>query len=139
MGADLAPPDPIHATLIDTARALLNPLTLAREDMNAATVGCALRAANGTVYTGICIHLSCGLGFCAEAAAIADMIKDGQTDIVAIVAVTHDRILSPCGRCREMMIQVDQANGATEVILSQTRSVALATLLPAHWLSPSES
>lgn len=126
-------------TLIGTARALVKPMTLARPDMGAATVGCALLAANGQVYEGVCIHLSCGLGFCAEATAIANMIKDGETRIQEIVAVSADSILSPCGRCREMMLQVNQSNADAEVILSESKTVKLGSLLPDHWLSAPES
>ncbi len=114
-------------------------MTLTRPDMDAATVGCALLAANGKIYEGVCIHLSCGLGFCAEAAAIANMIKDGETKIDQIVATSTDSLLSPCGRCREMMIQVSPQNAETDVILSESRSVKLKSLLPEHWLSTPES
>ncbi|HSM82763.1 MAG TPA: cytidine deaminase, partial [Nodosilinea sp.] len=84
--------------LIEIARRNVRPIALARPDAQAATVGCALLAGNGRVYEGVCIHLPCGLGFCAEAAAIAAMLKDGETQITTIVAVTPDGILSPCGR-----------------------------------------
>ncbi|MCI5157031.1 MAG: cytidine deaminase [Candidatus Electrothrix sp. AUS1_2] len=105
-------------TLITKAQALLNPMTLSSPHMSAATVACVLLAANGKIYEGVCIHLSCGLGFCAEAAAVANMIKDGETVIQQIVAVSDDAILSPCGRCREMMVQVSVKNFETEVIIS---------------------
>ncbi len=121
--------------LIERASSLVNPITLSREDMDAATVGCALLAANGNLYEGVCIHLSCGLGFCAEAAAIANMIKDGETRILGIVAVSGSGVLSPCGRCREMMVQVDERNMDTEILLDETRTATLRELLPEHWLS----
>ncbi|MFW5699072.1 MAG: cytidine deaminase family protein [Planctomycetota bacterium] len=127
------------AALIATARSLVHPLTLSRPDMNAATVGCALCACNNRVYHGVCIHLSCGLGFCAEAAAMANMVKDGETRIRTIVAAAADGILSPCGRCREMMVQVDSANLDAAVILSESSVVSLRSLLPAHWLGDSDS
>lgn len=125
--------------LVERARALVNPMTLSRPDMDAATVGCALLAANGQIYEGVCIALSCGLGFCAEASAIANMIKGGETRIQKIVAVSTNSILSPCGRCREMMIQVNQSNGDADVILSESKTVKLSSLLPEHWLSINES
>lgn len=127
--------EPMFTILIDRAGALVKPMTLARSGMDAATVGCALLAANGQIYEGVCIHLACGLGFCAEAAAIASMIKGGETKIDSIVAVSASSILSPCGRCREMMIQVASSNRETNVILSASRSVKLKSLLPEHWLS----
>ena len=90
-----------HAELVARAKTLVKPMTLTEPDLSAATVGCVLVTENGS-YEGVCIHLSCGLGFCAEAAAIANMIKGGETKIKAIVAVSSNAI-SPCGRCWEMM------------------------------------
>jgi cytidine deaminase len=43
------------------------------------------------------------------------------------------RILPPCGRCRELILQVDPGNGATRVILPGGVMRAQA-LLPDHWL-----
>jgi cytidine deaminase len=120
--------------LISVARALVRPIQLSRNDMNAATVGCALLSREGNLYTGVCVHLSCGLGFCAEAAAIADMLKAGETEIHKIVAASALDILPPCGRCREMMVQVDEGNFETRVILEDGGDVALAELLPHHWM-----
>jgi cytidine deaminase len=82
---------------------------------------------------GVCIHLSCGLGFCAEPAAAAEMIKSGETRIESIVAVTGDRILAPCGRCREFLAQIDPRNAAALVILGEDHAVPLRELLPWHW------
>ena len=120
--------------LISIARKNVAPIQLAGEDLNAATVGCALLCENGKVYEGVCVHLSCGLGFCAEAAAIANMIRDGQTRIVRIVAVSKNRILSPCGRCREMMVQVNIGNLHCDVVMPSRECVKLEVLIPNHWM-----
>jgi cytidine deaminase len=40
------------------------------------------------------------------------------------------RVLSPCGRCREFIRQIDPANIDTEVVLGRDRSVKLRELLP---------
>ena len=120
--------------LISRAKQLVNPITLARPDMDAATVGCALLAGNGKVYEGVCISLSCGIGFCAEAAAIANMVKDGETRIQTIVAASRNKILSPCGRCREMMAQVNELNFNADVIMPNGFIVKLQSLLPHHWM-----
>ena len=95
----------------------------------------ALLVANGRIYDGVCIHLSYGLGFCAEAAAMANMIKDGETRIVAIAAVSADAVLSPCGRCREMMLQVSAENAETEVVVDEDSAIKLKQLQPRHWLA----
>ena len=44
-------------------------------------IASALETANGAVYTGICIDVPCSIGICAEQAAIADMLKHGETQI----------------------------------------------------------
>ncbi len=62
-----------YAELIARAKTLVRPITLTAPDLDAATVGCVL-VTETNLYEGVCIHLSCGLGFCAEAAAIANMI-----------------------------------------------------------------
>ena len=84
--------------LIDAARAVCGSFHL-EDDFTAGGVGAAIRTVNGNVYTGICIDLGCGLGFCAEVAAIAEMLKHRETQINAVVAVSGQRILPPCGRC----------------------------------------
>ena len=119
--------------LIAAARAVCGEFKL-REDFSAGGVGAAIRTAEGNVYTGVCIDLGCGLGFCAEAAAVAEMLKNRDTHIVSVVAVSDDGILPPCGRCREMMAQVDARNLDCRVIITEDRDVSLRELLPAHWL-----
>ena len=98
------------------------------------SVGAALLTSAGDIYTGICLDLACGLGFCAEVAAIAEMLKSRQTRIIAIVAVSKDRVIPPCGRCRETILQIDQENGDCRVILGADREAPLRDLMPEHWL-----
>lgn len=120
--------------LIDVAKPLVRNMILGREDFSAATVASAIRTKSGNLYTGVCIHLSCGIGFCAEHAAAAEMIKAGETQIESIVAVNDDRILSLCGRCREFMLQIDPRNADTIIVLEGDRLMRLRDLLPEHWL-----
>lgn len=124
-----------YSNLIPIAKSLVKPMQLSCSDLDAATVGCALLTPSGNIYTGVCIHLSCGVGFCAEHAAIAEMIKNQETEIEAIVASGQNTILAPCGRCREMMAQVNAVNFDTNVIIGENESVKLKELLPHHWLS----
>ena len=126
--------NPEHQQLIDAARPLVRNMVLGRPDWDAASVAAAIRTPTGNIYTGICIHLSCGLGFCAEHAAAAEMIKAGETQIEAIVAVAEDCLLTPCGRCREFLLQVDPRNANATVILNAGRLVKLRELMPEHWL-----
>jgi cytidine deaminase len=83
------------------------------------------------VYTGICIDTACSLGFCAEHAAIAEMLKAQESEIRLIVAVERTgAMVAPCGRCRELMWQVDPRNRTTQVILGPNETVTLEQLLP---------
>jgi len=99
-------------------------------DFFAGGVAAALLSASGEIFTGICIDTACSLGFCAEHAAIAEMLKHRQTRIIAVIAVNYKGfVIPPCGRCREMLHQVDLANWDTKVILADT-VVTLRDLLP---------
>lgn len=119
--------------LIEAARAVVGELRL-RKEFSAGGVGAAIRTVQGNIYTGISIELGSGLGFCAEIAAIAQMLTQRETQIDAVVAVTRDRILSPCGRCRETMAQIDERNLDCKVIIGEDREVLLRDLLPNHWM-----
>lgn len=93
-------------------------------------VGAALVTEKGSIYSGVSIHAPSGLGFCGEASAIAYMVTNGENRIKTIVAVSSDgSIYSPCGRCREMIRQVNKQNMDTEIILKD-KVVKLSDLLP---------
>lgn len=123
-----------HTDLIAQARSVLRPRMLWGHN-NAGDVACALESDSGAVYLGVCIDVSCGIGFCAEHAAIAAMVTAGETRIRRIVAVWgEDKVLPPCGRCREFMYQVDRLNYCnTQVVLGPDLAVPLAELLPHPW------
>jgi len=102
---------------------------------SAGSVSAAVRAANGQIYTGVCIDLACGLGFCAENAALAEMLKAKETQVIAVVAVRDGAVAgAPCGRCRETLAQIDERNLDCMVILNRDE-IPLRQLLPEHWLS----
>jgi cytidine deaminase len=98
-------------------------------------VGSAILTKGGNVYTGVNIDASCGIGFCAEHSAIADMLKHRESEIEILVAVnTKKEIAPPCGRCRELIYQINEANANTKIILNQNETITLKELLPLHWL-----
>jgi cytidine deaminase len=97
-------------------------------------VGAALVTEQGDVFTGVNLSLLCGIGFCAEHSAVADMVKHGQTKIDRIVATTAEgTIISPCGRCRELLYQIDAANSDCTVIIGASEQTKLRNLLPNNW------
>jgi len=100
-------------------------------------VGSALLTKKGKIFTGVSLDLWCGIGFCAEHSAIADMIShSGETQIKSIVAVYgKGKVLHPCGRCREMMELIDKRNrNNTSIIISKNKKVKLKELLPGEWM-----
>jgi cytidine deaminase len=122
------------ADLISRARAVLNPRRLS-PSVEVAGVGSALVTSTGVVHVGVCIDAECGIGFCAEHAAVASMITHGESQIRTIVAVDWDgTVLPPCGRCRELICQVDPQNVETRILLPAGRIMTLRQLLPDHWL-----
>jgi cytidine deaminase len=104
------------------------------EDCSSGSVGAALLTKAGHVYTGVCIDTACSLGFCAEHSAIAEMLKHKESEIVMIVAVdTKKNVLAPCGRCRELIYQVNKANANANVLMPGKKTVLLMDLLPYPW------
>ncbi len=117
--------------MIARAKTVLKPRDLYLEN-SAGDVACALLSSSGNLYLGVCIDISSGIGFCAEHAAIAAMITAGESSIAKIVAVWGENtVLPPCGRCRELIYQIDETNlECTEVILGEDHAVKLKELLP---------
>ncbi len=97
-------------------------------------VGCALITEKGRIFVGVNLDLASGIGFCAEHTAVAQMItQTDETHIKKIVAVKKDNILTPCGRCRELLNLLDIRNFNTEIIISENEKVTLKDLLPMAW------
>jgi len=117
--------------LIDRARSVLGSRKLT-DNSYAGSVAAALQSKNGNLFLGVCIDVSSGMGFCAEHSAIAAMITAGESEILQVVAVTKgNKVLPPCGRCREFMNQIDDLNyDNTDVVLSENQSTKLRNLLP---------
>ena len=121
--------------LLHRAKSALNPRRLSHLT-EAGSVASALVTEAGNVYLGVCIDTSSSMGFCAEHAAIAAMVTNGESRVATIVAVHESgRLLAPCGRCREFISQMHPENTKTRVLLSGARSATIAELLPEHWAS----
>src|SRR2546425_6130237 len=113
--------------LIAVAATMAQPFASSPECQSGG-VAAALMTAAGNVYTGVSIDTECSLGFCAEHAAVAEMLKARESDIRMIVAVdASGTVLPPCGRCRELLWQVSQANRqSTWVVLGPDTGKSLA-------------
>mgnify|MGYP004687138961 CR=1 FL=1 len=99
-------------------------------------VGCALLTKDRNIYTGISIDSNCSLGHCAEYTAIANMLKNNESEIDKIVAYSaKGQIYSPCGRCRELIRMVNEKNLNTKVMVSEDKIFKLEDLLPEMYIT----
>jgi cytidine deaminase len=104
------------------------------KECESGSVGAAILTEDGNTYTGVCIDTACSLGFCAEHAAVAEMLKHRESRIDMVVAVTDKKeILPPCGRCRELLTQVNKDNMNAKVVINEYKTVTLRELLPYYW------
>jgi cytidine deaminase len=116
--------------LIVLAASLARPFSPST-DCSSGSVAAALVTAESAVFTGVCVDTACSLGFCAEHAAVAEMLKARQSNVRMIAAVNKDgAVLAPCGRCRELLWQVDDRNRDTWVVLGVDEGARLHELLP---------
>lgn len=125
--------DNLEQKLYDAAKAVLNPRKLT-DYAEAGGVGAAILAADGNIYTGVCIDIACSIGFCAEHAAAAAMVTAGEAKILAVIAVGWDgEIMPPCGRCREFLTSLHAENRDAMVFLPGWKQCTLGDLLPYDW------
>ena len=99
-------------------------------------VAAALRTKDKKLFTGI--HIDANVGFadvCGEVAAICTAVSHGHRDFEAIVAVWGDgkgsyRLLSPCGRCREITSDFNRDMWVIVGSLEHPYKVRISDLLP---------
>lgn len=125
----------IWQNLYDRARSVQNDRKIS-PFIEAGGVAAAILTQNGNIYLGVCIDTASALGMCAERNAIANMITNGESRIEKVVAVMPDgRVGSPCGVCREYMMQLDKDSGDIEILLDleSRRTIRLKELIPDWW------
>lgn len=121
-----------YNTFIKKAKVLAKPKKH-NNFFSSAYVGCVLITSEGNIYNGVSLEGSCGIGFCAEHSAIAQMITNKEDKITAIVAVNENgKIIPPCGRCRELIYQINNKNLDTDIILDN-KIVKLKDILEYRW------
>ena len=125
----------IWKKLYDSALAVQNGRVIS-PFIEAGGVAAAIESESGNIYVGVCIDTCSSLGMCAERNAIANMITCGEHKIKRVVAIMPDgRVGSPCGACREFMMQLsaDSVNIEILVDLESRKTVTLGTLMPDYW------
>lgn len=121
--------------LYECAKNVRNPRTIS-PFIEAGSVGAAILTDKGNIYTGVCIDTACTLGMCAERNAIANMITNGESKIVKLVCVDENgKTGSPCGACREYLMQLDKNSGDMEILMDydSKATVTLKELIPDWW------
>ena len=104
--------------------------------IEAGSVAAAILTKKGNIFVGVCIDTASTLGMCAERNAIVNMITNGEHQIDKVVAVLPDgKVGSPCGACREYMMQLDKNSSDIEILVDyETRKiVTLKELIPDWW------
>lgn len=112
------------------AKSVVNPKRISRQICSGG-VGAAVLSKGGNVYTGVCIDTDCSLGMCAEKNAISTMITNGEFEIKKVVAVDKKgNVLSPCGACREFMMQLKNSDDIEVLIDNKGTIIKLKYLMP---------
>ncbi len=127
--------DNIWNELYEKAKAVQNSKVVS-PFIEAGGVAAALLTENGNIYVGVCIDTCSGLGMCAERNAVANMLTYGESKVKKLVAVMPDgKVGSPCGACREMLMQLDKDSGEIEILvnLDTYETVKLSELVPNWW------
>jgi cytidine deaminase len=104
--------------------------------VDAGGVAAAILTKEGNIYVGVCIDTASTLGMCAERNAIANMITNGESRIDKVVALMpNGKVGSPCGACREFMMQLDKDSGDIEILLDleTEKTLKLRELIPDWW------
>lgn len=97
-------------------------------------VGAALRAKDGTVFSGCNVeNVAYPEGTCAEAGAIAAMVAAGETELTEVYVVADAPLpVSPCGGCRQKLTEFGK--GDVVVIMATVDGIeqrmTLAELMP---------
>jgi cytidine deaminase len=119
-----------YKSLILRARQLAHRYQ-ASKDCRAGDVAAIIVAASGREYSGVCVEFEAGIGFCAEHAAAAEMLKarESRAKLVVVVDQTGE-VMLPCGRCRELLWQLNPENRDTLIVFDDGTARPLEELLP---------
>ena len=100
-------------------------------------VGAAILAGNGEIYSGCNVENAADpIGTCAEAGAIAAMVRDGAQEIREVVVIGRgDHMCTPCGGCRQRIREFAAADTKIHVCGPEglRRTFTRDELLPASF------
>ena len=100
----------------------------------------AIESESGKIYTGFCIESASGvMNLCAERVAALKMYMDsGETKIKRLIAFRDKPPKdggTPCGSCREFLMQLDIENRNIEILIDfdKRETILLKHLIPNWW------
>ncbi len=104
-------------------------------------VGAALRSASGAVFVGCNVENAASPnGSCAETGAISAMVVAGESRITDIVVVGGAAALTPCGACRQRILEF--ADAGTKIHSATPAGIVASfrvdELLPHAFVAPAK-
>ena len=100
-------------------------------------VGAAILTQTGKVYSGCNVeNAAYPEGTCAEAGAIAAMVRDGETQIQDIYVIGNgEGLVTPCGGCRQKIREFSSAQTVIHVCGAEgvRQSFTMNELLPSSF------
>ncbi|KAL4780693.1 cytidine deaminase-like protein [Aspergillus varians] len=116
-----------QAALVETATATINRIPLSEDH----SVASAAISSDGRIFSGVNVYHFTG-GPCAELVVLGVAAAAGAEQLTHIVAVgNNDRgILSPCGRCRQILLDLQPGIQVLVGAKGSERSVPVAESLP---------
>ncbi|KAL4964073.1 cytidine deaminase family protein [Aspergillus stella-maris] len=122
-----------EVALVETATRTIDGIPFSEDH----SVASAAIASDRRIFTGVNVYHFTG-GPCAELVILGVAAAAGASQLTHIVAVGNNQrgILSPCGRCRQVLLDLQPG---IKVILGPSgsdsaRSVAISELLPSSYL-----
>jgi len=98
-------------------------------------IGAVLVANDGSIYTGVNIeNASFSLTNCGERTAIFKAVSEGQRDFSELIVYGEtERPISPCGACRQVMVEFFKPDLKVTLVAKDKTTVEMTTCnLVAH-------
>ena len=121
--------------MFEKAKAVQNSRTVS-PFIEVGGVSAAILTAQGNIYVGVCIDTCSSLGMCAERNAIANMITNGEHEVVKVLAIMPDgKVGAPCGACREFLMQLGENSKNIEILMNYEplNVIKLGEICPDWW------
>ncbi|VDP77305.1 unnamed protein product [Echinostoma caproni] len=97
-------------------------------------VGCAVLSRDGSIFVGCNVeNASFPCGSCAEVGAVTSAVTHGHKDLIAAAVATNiNELVSPCGRCRQILAEFMGPDSPVFMVNKQlhVKETTMGNLLP---------